>query len=124
MIMKLKDERKTVRPRKWPDYVRPKGVWLDRVQANFRSHHIAASIMRGKTIDQIETLPNGMLWVRKKGVAVKAVEDLAYEHPIKDYTPPNWGTINAITLSCWIPDEERGPVDEDVRSDSEHAVKV
>jgi hypothetical protein len=57
MIVRLKDDRKTVRPKKFPEFIRPCGVWLDTTQSEFRYHHIAASMMRGKTIEEIERLP-------------------------------------------------------------------
>lgn len=67
LITHLKDDRKTIRPKKFPNFIRPCGVWLDTEKHHFRHHHIAASLMRGRTIEQIERLPNSIYDRARRG---------------------------------------------------------
>lgn len=75
LITYMKDDRKMDHNRKYPDWIQPEDLktpngteigWiyngkryasLAKVSYEFRHYHIVASMMRGKTIDQIETLP-------------------------------------------------------------------
>ena len=97
MIHLLKDNRKHPDNRFYPKFERPPGVWLDTLQHEYRHQHIAASMMRGKLMHQIETLP-------KKG------SDKA-----NNRIPPNMARVSAIL---------EAHKNEDVRSDIENLEQI
>jgi len=100
LIRKMKDSRKMDHNRKYPNWKQPdkiklpngkifdlKDSWypLERISYHFRHFHISASMMRGKTIDQIETLPKCPMKLKEREKPdMNYVEEILEEYEIHD----------------------------------------
>lgn len=98
LIVLLKDQRKMHRNRKYPEFVRPSGVWLDNQQCDFRHQHIAASMMRGKTLSQIETLPKGYKWKGGQAIVMENGRRIPYPLLGKIYYMPDMQFVQSIIV--------------------------